>query len=254
MSDDILATLGDRDVAAFYRRLAFAVQKMIDKAGAGYGDSLAKICLLHWLDGGGKPLTYPARYVRNLVETRAYLRDTARQIFLSRRPTPSGMIGGVAPRISGKIKADPATGPYLMHLEGNVEIGLATQARAAMGLAVEPVELDVLYALHGFALVSDVVVSATKQKALTYAVAFDKWTCKATDEYHWNPEKHISVPNPDYRSKDKNAVAPDQEYVTVYHKHAIRIEKAGLAQAFHNESEPWDETDLTVVGPEFVKP
>ncbi|HYR85047.1 MAG TPA: hypothetical protein VE422_13275 [Terriglobia bacterium] len=70
---------------------------------------------------------------------------------------------------------------------------------------------------------------------------------------HWDPKKHITVPNPDYGCKDKWAVAPADKEITVYHSNALRIEKAGLAKAYHNESEPWDErTDLTVIGPSTI--
>ena len=141
-----------------------------------------------------------------------------------------------------------------MHLEGNAETPLSVQAKAAVGIKVDARELDALYALHGFLLISDVVVSAVKaSNPRMYNVSFDRWTCKASDEYHWNPNKHMTVPNPYYGSKDKGAVAPGEKEITVYHSNAVRIEKAGLAKAFHNESEPWDErTDLTVIGPATV--
>ena len=48
------------------------------------------------------------------------------------------------------------------------------------------------------------------------------------------------------------AVAPGDKEIVVYHKHAIRVEKAGLAAPFTDESEVWSETDLTVVGPANV--
>ena len=245
---DYLAPLNERDLVTFYRRLALSIQA---KFG---GDSLAAILLLHWLDGDGKDKVYPAKYVRDLAEVRSYLRDTAGPIFLSRRQTPSGSIGGVVPRIKGTIKCDPPGGPYPMHLEGNVETPLSVEAKAAVGIKVDGRELDALYALHGFLLISDVVVSAAKiSKSRMYNVRFERWTCKTSDEYHWDPKKHITVPNPDYCSKDKGAVAPGEKEITVYHSNALRVEKAGLAKAFHNESEPWDEkTDLTVIGPTTV--
>jgi hypothetical protein len=244
---DYLAPLKEPEVAAFYRRLALSIQKRFG------GDSLAAILLLHWLDGAGKDKVYPAKYVRDLAEVRSYLRETARPIFLSRRPTPHGGFGGIVPRIKGTIKQDPPGGPYPIHLEGNVETPLSIEAKAAVGMKVEVRELDALYALHGFLLISDVIVSATKiPNSTMYTVKFERWTCRASDEYHWNPEKHISVPNPDYGSKDKAAVAPGEEYVTVYHSNAIRVEDAGLAKPFHNESEPWEESDLTIVGPATV--
>jgi hypothetical protein len=244
---DYLAQMNERDVAAFYRRLAAFIQAQIG------GDSLAATLLLHWLDGKGRDKIFPARYVRNLIEVRSYLRSKARLIFLSTIPTPSGAPGGVIPRIKGTIKADPPGGPYAMHLEGNVETPVSIEARLFFGLSVDPQEVDAFYGLHGFSLISDVVASATKTAASQYLVKFDRWTCKTSDEYHWNPEKHIDVPNPDYGSKLPNAVAPGERKITIYHRNAIRVEKAGLAAPFHDESEPWDETDPAVVGPSTVR-
>ncbi len=244
---DYLAPLTPTEVAAFYRRLAASIQKQFG------GDSLAAILLLHWLDGKGKTKTFDAKYVRDLEEVRSYLRDTARLIFLSQKATPAKTIGGVVPRIRGTIKVTPAGGPYPMHLEGNVEIGLGVQAKAAMGMKVEPRELDVLYALHGFTLVSDVVASVAKTSGpKMYTVKFDQWKSKTTDQYHWDPDKHLKVPNPDYGSKDKGALAPGDKDIVVYHKHAIRVEKAGLAAPYTDESDVWDETDQTVIGPSTV--
>ena len=240
---DYLAPLQPADVAAFYRRLAASIQRQFG------GDSLAALLLVHWLDGKGKTYTFDPKYVRDLDETRSYLRSTARLIFLSQKSTPQNTIGGVVPRIKGTIKATP---PYAMHLEGNVEVGLGVQARVAMGMKVEPRELDALYALHGYTVVSDVVASVTRKNAKTYAVTFDQWKSKSTDEYHWDPAKHITVPNPDYGSKDAGAIAPGDKEITVYHKHAIRVEKAGLAAPFTDESKVWDETDQTVMGPATV--
>jgi hypothetical protein len=242
---DYLKPLAPAAVAAFYRRLAQFIQNQFN------GDSLAAILLLHWLDGQGQTKVFPSRYVRDLEEVRAYLKSTARPIFLSQKPTPRGTIGGVVPRIRGTIPSTPPGGPYAMHLEGNIETPLSIQAKAALGLQVDARELDALYALHGYTLVSDVVVAAVRQGRNTN-VTFQKWTCKTTDEYHWNPDKHIAVPNPDFQSKLPDAVAPDQKNITIYHSNAIRIEQAGLAAAFHNESAPWDETDVSVVGPQVL--
>jgi hypothetical protein len=190
--------------------------------------------------------------VRDLEEVRSYLRKTARPIFLSQKQTPAGVIGGIVPRIRGTIKSNPPGGPYAMHLEGNVETPLSIEAKAAMGLKVEARELDALYALHGFTVISDVVVSVTPKSPSGHNVKFDRWTCKTQDEYHWDPDKHITVPNPDFGSKDKDAVRPGDEKITVYHRNAVRVEKAGLANPFHNESKPWDETGTPVVADDFV--
>jgi hypothetical protein len=245
---DLLAALSPPELAAFYRRLAASIQARFS------GDSLAAVLLLHWLDGKGADKVYPARYVSGLAAVRSYLKETARPIYLSQRRTPSGTLGGIVPRIQGTIRATPPGGPYTMHLEGNVETSVGVQAKAAIGLSVEPRELDALYALHGFLLVTDVVASAKKGAGGFYDVRFERWTCKASDEYHWNPDKHITVPNPDFGSTAPTAVAPKDREVVVYHSNAIRLEKAGLAQAFHDESEPWEEkADLGVVGPASVR-
>lgn len=78
---------------------------------------------------------------------------------------------------------------------------------------------------------------------------FISWVCKALDKYHWDPGKHITVPNPDFGSSDKGAVAPGNKEITIYHSNAVRVEKAGLAKPFDDESEPWVENDPTVMGP-----
>jgi len=247
---DYLSELSEPEIAAFYRRLALSINRKFD------GDSLAAMLLLHWLDGGGQTKIYPAKYVRDLAEVRTCLRNTTRAMFLSVKPVPSGGIRGIVPRIRGQIPANPPTGPYAIHLENNVETPLSVQAKAAVGIKVDPRELDALYALHGFLLVSDAIISASKTSdPRKYKVTFDKWTCKASDEYHWDPSKHITVPNPDYGSKSKDAIAPNDREITIYHSNAIRVEKAGRAKAFHDESESWDETalkDLSIVGPQIV--
>ena len=246
---DYLAKLTEVEVAAFYRRLANNISLQFK------GDSLAATLLLHWLDGKGDVLVFPARYVNTLLEVREYLRETARPIFLSQKATPSGGIGGVVPRIKGKIASNPPMGPYAMHLEGNVEASVSIQAKAYMGMAVDPRELDALYALHGFTLISDVVASATPTSPPgSYQVKFTRWMCSTTDYYHWNPDKHISVPNPDFGSTASGAVAPKDREITVYHSNAIRVEKAGLAKPFTSRSELWDESDPNVVGPATFRP
>ena len=245
---DHLARLNEREVAAFYRRLGLDIRT---KFGT---DSLAATLLLHWLDGGGRTVAFPAQRVRNLIELRAYLRNTARAILLSTKPLPGGGVDGIVPRIRGTIKSNPPGGPYPIHLEGIVDTDLSARAKANQGVTVAEGELDTLYALDGWTVISDVVMSATPSATVQqYDVKFERWTCKATGAYLWKPDRHMSVPNPDHGLSSSTALAPGEKEITIYHKHASRVENAGMANPFVYESDPWDETDIAVVGPATVR-
>ena len=156
---DRLASLSEKDVAAFYRRLAASIDSRFK------GDSLAAILLLHWLDGKGETKVFPPRFVKGLAEVRSYLRETARPIFLSQKRVPNGGIGGVVPRIKASLGAKQFPGPYSMHLEGHAEASLSIQAKAYMGMSVDNRELDALYALHGFSIVCEVVAGVSPGKS-----------------------------------------------------------------------------------------
>src|SRR2546429_5637281 len=109
-----------------------------------------------------------------------------------------------------------------------VEVPLSVQIRAAMG-AGNPREVDLLYALHKFCLVTNVLAIATPIAGSSkWNVRFSEWRSKVKDVYDWDPTKKITVPNPDHGSKDPKAVKPKEEKVTVYHLNAKRVERAGL--------------------------
>lgn len=92
-----------------------------------------------------------------------------------------------------------------------VEVPLSVQIRGAMG-GGDPRELDLLYALHKFGLVTNAVAVATPVPGSTkWNVKFSEWRVKIKDFYDWDPTKKISVPNPDYKSKDPKAVVPRDE-------------------------------------------
>jgi hypothetical protein len=245
---DHLARLHEREVAAFYRRLAQ------DMGARGGSDSLAATLLLHWLDGGGRTVVFPAQQVRNLSELRTYLRSTARAILLSTKPLPGGGVDGVVPRIRGTIKANPQSGPYAIRLEGVVDTDLSTRAKANQSVTVSEAELAALYALDGWLVVSDVVMSATAGATpQQYDVKFERWSCKASGGYVWRPDRDMTVPNPDFGLSGSNAVSPGEKEVTIYNTNAVRVENAGMANPFLFESDSWDETDVAVVGPATVR-
>jgi hypothetical protein len=72
------------------------------------------------------------------------------------------------------------------------------------------------------------------------------------DRYDWDYSEHLTVPNPDYGSKEPNALAPQSQTVVVYHKNAKRIEDAKLAAPYDIESKPWKVTDVNITGPATV--
>ena len=75
-----------------------------------------------------------------------------------------------------------------------------------------------------------------------------------SDYYDWKVIKHITVPNPDYKSTSASAVAPSEQMVTVYHKHAVRLQEEELATPFRVESQPWLVSDSQSLRPAEVDP
>jgi hypothetical protein len=245
---DLLARLNERDVAAFYRRFAQSIEQAFGT------DSLAAALLLHWLDGGGRRKPIPAQELRNLPEIRGYLKGTARAVLLSVKPLPSGAVDGIVPRLRGTIKAQPPGGPYPIRIEANVDTPLSSRAKAGKSMAVAAAELGALYALDGWTVTSDVVMSATPTASpQEYEVKFERWSCKVSAGYVWAADKDMTVPNPDHGLSGKNALAPGDTEITLYNKNAIRVENAGMANPFVYETDAWDETDVAVIGPAQVR-
>lgn len=69
-----------------------------------------------------------------------------------------------------------------------------------------------------------------------------------------NGNAHLTVPNPDYQSKENYAVAPKEREIRVYHSNAIRLEKAGLAQPFKVRVKPWLVKQASVTGAAEIDP
>jgi hypothetical protein len=253
---DVLAPLPPAEVAAFYRRLAEDVRKRTPG-----GRSLAAELLVHWLDGHGAQKIIDPNYVKDISFVRDYLRDEVRRVFLTEKKAeikPVAKWAGIIPRIARlpgfeNLPGVRSGGPYPMMYEGpSVEVPVSVQLRAAFG-GGNPRELDVLYALHKFGLVTNVVTTASQiPNSTRWNVRFAEWRSKIKDDYDWDPTKRITVPNPDYKSKDPKAVTPNEDKVTVNHSNAKRVERAGLAAPFHLESTDWTVTDQTISGPAVV--
>ncbi|SRR6266849_4544017 len=244
MNDD-LANLKPEELAAWYGRLADSVEKQNSEVKG----ALSPLFLRHWLTGHGKKLVFPPpehlRHSGYVIDGLKY----HRAVYLTEKKTKVGgndKWAGIIPRLQGKgFPKWDAKGVLTMHLESLVEIPVLKEWFLSKG------DLDLLMAMHGFQLITDVGVTASPGQRSVLRVTFATFAAKVSDSYHWNPDKHLTMPNPDYGNPSKvpNPVAPKSQSITVYHKNAIRLEKAGLAWAYDLESEPWQVTDVSVMGP-----
>jgi hypothetical protein len=249
MSDE-LANLKPEELAGWYERLA----ELVEKQNADVKDALSPRFLKYWLKGRGKKLIFPPpEHLRNSD----YVIDTLkfhRAVYLSEKKAKvdaGEKWAGLIPRLQGKgYPKWPGQGILTMHYESLVDIPVLKELFLSKG------DLDLLMAMHGFQLITDVGATVSAGKKSSLSVSFNSFSAKVSDSYHWNPDKHLTMPNPDYGNPSKvpNPVAPKSQSITVYHKNAIRLEKAGLAWAYDLESEPWQITDLSIRGPATIDP
>jgi len=83
-------------------------------------------------------------------------------------------------------------------------------------------------------------------------VVFKKFQARAIDRYDWDPAKHLTMPNPDYRVQAPWAIRPDLQRIAVFHTNAKRIERDGLAAPYDLETAAWDVTDRAVIAPAAI--
>jgi hypothetical protein len=248
MSDE-LANLKPEELAAWYGRLA----DLVTKQNSEVKGALAPLFLKHWLTGQGKKLVFPPpEHLRNS----GYVIDVLkyhRAVYLTEKKTKFGgeKWAGIIPRLQGKgYPKWEGKGLLTMHVESLVEIPVLMEWSLSKG------DLDLLMAMHGFQLRTDATVTAAPGAGDMLRVTFASFSAKVSDSYHWDPDKHLTMPNPDYGNPSKvpNPVAPNSQTIIVYHKNAIRLENAGLAKAYDLESEPWQVTDLSIMGPADINP
>jgi hypothetical protein len=253
MPDDYLKDLPPDQVAAWYLRLA----QFIEQQNKTVKDPLAPKFLRHWLKGGGKKLVFPAPehlrqsgYVTDVLKDHRawYLtEDKFKGRWVGVIPRLQGQPGFAKwrPRDDGSAYDTTVTYPYLdMELQSLVEIPVKILGSLSDG------DEDLLTALHGFQLRTSVRVWGYSDGGNEMEVNFADFRAQARDRYDWDPDKHFTVPNPDFRDpfKAPNPVAPYRNTITVYHKNAIRLEKAGKAWPYDLESEMWTITDLKIRG------
>jgi hypothetical protein len=160
---------------------------------------------------------------------------------------------GVIPRIQGKAphaKWDLKRS-MPMEYESLTEFPLRYQ------LTGNDADRDLLYSLHGFQLHSNVLVTGLTPAPgapTKVRITFQSFKTYAWDTYDWNYAEHLTVPNPDYGKTTKGAVQPKEQTVVVYHRHAKRIEDAGLAAPYRFKTTPWSVLVAPLVSPADVDP
>jgi hypothetical protein len=244
-SQDVLAGLAPPALAAFYGRLADAV----DKNRGALPESLAARLLRHWLANRDPKSTYtfdaPA-HLKNHSQVRSTL-EFHRRVYLSQEKARfTGGVrkwAGVVPRLIGRAPFPKWAGtpPLTLDYQSLTEMPLRYQVTG------DDADKDLLHALRGFQLKSSVVLTATKApKGTTWRVTFQSFHAEVNDRYDWDYSEHLTVPNPDFGSKTPGAVAPSSKTVAVYHRNAERLERAGLAAPYFLRTNPWAVTDARV--------
>jgi hypothetical protein len=115
-----------------------------------------------------------------------------------------------------------------------------------------PKKWDIFTSLRGWQLKSSVQVSG--KKGAMVQVTFLQWTAMGEDVYDFNKNERLTLPNPDFNSKESFAIAPMDKEIQVYHTNALRLERAGLAKPFKVKVRPWLVTDPKLFAPAEIDP
>ena len=244
---DHLAALQPAELAKFYSRMADGV----DANRGSLKVSLAALLMRQWLKNRDPKSLFEFDAPEHLKDRDEVLDTLAfqRRVLLTQEQArfTGGVTkwAGVVPRIVGKApfpKWD-TKGSLSMDYQSLVEMPLRYQ------LTGDDADRDILYGLRGFQLKSSVVLSAAGTAPNgNLKLVFQGYTAQASDRYDWNYSEHITVPNPDFGSRDPAAVAPKERKIVVYHKHAKRLEDASLAAPYDLRTRPWP------VDPKFRQP
>lgn len=235
---DYLAALKPAELAKFYGRIADGV----DANRGSLKVSLAAMLMRQWLKNRDPTSLFEFDAPDHLKDRKEVLDTLAfqRRVLLTQEKARfTGGISkwaGVVPRIVGKAPFPKWDTKRLlpMDYESLVEMPLRYQLTGDDG------DRDILYGLRGFQLKSSVVLaSAGSAPNGNFKILFQAYTAQASDRYDWNYSEYITVPNPDFGSKDPAAVATAEKKIVVYHKHAKRLEDAKLAAPYDLRTRPW---------------
>ncbi|MBI3562748.1 MAG: hypothetical protein HY080_13635 [Gammaproteobacteria bacterium] len=253
MSDE-LAKLSNKQVADFYMRLA----NHVDSIKGSVPVSLAAMLMRQWLKNRNPNFTYlidapdHLKYYSGTLDVLRYHRNVFLTIekgkITGKLPTWLGII----PRIQGKPPYTPKwnkVSPLSLEYESLVEASVLKQ------LTGSNEEIDLIYSLHGFHVKSYAIVTGVAiPNSNKLRIIFVNYEAEVFDYYHWDPSKHITVPNPDHGKNFSGAVTPKSYSVVVYHSNAKRLEDAGLAAPYNVLTKRWRVTDPAVVHAADIDP
>lgn len=167
----------------------------------------------YWLSGRGGIKVIPAHRFQNDSAVTSHLRNKHRPLFLSQGDSSKGIV----PR----LRRPPVQGSYQMSWEDSTYANPLT---------------DLYFGLGGFTVKSVVDVDVKKENGNVWTVTFRKWTAQVFDDYNWDQGKSVDIPG----------------WGEINDEDAIRVEKAGRAKSYRIQSDPWQVTDSSIVGPAKV--
>ncbi len=206
----------------WYLRLAI---KQTEFAGrAGVANPMAGPFLMHYLGKSGRPLGSDLSVAWPLhLQTSPSVTSVLafhRQVFLTEKKARYGerkdIIGGKIERWGGLIprlqdKRWDGVSPILIDYQSLSDIAPTLTAINALQKRNIPVEQDIFTSLHGWQLKSTVWVTGQKTDAGLVRVRFERWSAEGSDIYDFSKVKGLTLPNPDFGSKDKNAIVAHNE-------------------------------------------
>lgn len=244
--DDALHGLSLSEKLEFYKRLA----KRIKEEDS---NSLSALLLEHWIFGKGHPMRIPNARIKNNKKVKDQL-SIYREIFLSKRKTnwtKNNRIVGVVPKLE-KGQWDGIS-DLPMNYQGKTFNIISLPEYASLLYPIwrgnkstltedEKIDLDLFTSLHMTSLVSEVIISGTRISPSEIKVSFKKWKNYIEDNYNWDNDEHLTLPNPDFNNKYSvlKPVRPQSKKVRIYHNHALELERMNLAHSFDFTTEPWE--------------
>ncbi len=214
MSGDPFAGKSLAVIHNWYLRLAL---KQTEFAGnAGVAKPMAGPFLIHYLGKSGLPLgsDFPIRWPLHLQTSPSVTSVLAfhRQVFLTEK---KGIFGSKIERWAGLIprlqdKRWDGVSAIQIDYQSLSDIAPTLAAINALRKRNNPVELDIFTSLRGWQLKSTVKVTGQKTGDGLVLVRFQSWFAEGFDTYDFSKVEGLTLPNPDFGSKDKNAIAPEQ--------------------------------------------